>query len=183
MNCVSTLKLAVFIVVGFWFFVDHRAAPAAESGVAVQNGSVVSMEYTLTDDKGQVMDTSKGKPPLVFTKGSGQIIPGLDKELLGMKVGQEKKVQVKPEDGYGPVNPAAFQEVPKDKLPPEALKVGTMLMASGPQGQPMPVRVHEIKDSTVIVDFNHPMAGKTLFFDIKVVDIKKAGDKAAPKKQ
>lgn len=141
------------------------------------------MDYTLTDDKGQVMDTNQGKPPLVFTKGSGQIIPGLDKELLGMKVGQEKKVQVKPEDGYGPVNPAAFQEVPKDKLPPEALKVGTMLMARGPQGQPIPVRVHEIKDSTVIMDFNHPMAGKTLFFAIKIVGIKAGEEKSAPKKQ
>jgi FKBP-type peptidyl-prolyl cis-trans isomerase SlyD len=72
------------------------------------------------------------------------------------------------------VNPGAFQEVPKDKLPPEALKVGTILTAQGPQGQPIPVRVHEIKESTVIMDFNHPMAGKTLFFDIKILGVKPA---------
>jgi FKBP-type peptidyl-prolyl cis-trans isomerase SlyD len=89
-----------------------------------------------------------------------------------MKVGEEKKIQIKPEDGYGPVNPDAFQEVPKDKLPPEALKVGTMLMAQGPQGQGIPVRVHEVKDTTVIMDFNHPMAGKTLSFDVKISEIK-----------
>jgi FKBP-type peptidyl-prolyl cis-trans isomerase SlyD len=70
------------------------------------------------------------------------------------------------------INPDAFQEVPKDKLPSEALKVGTMLMAQGSQGQEIPVRVHEIKDTTVIIDFNHPMAGKTLYFDVKVSEIK-----------
>jgi FKBP-type peptidyl-prolyl cis-trans isomerase SlyD len=91
-----------------------------------------------------------------------------------MKVGEEKKVQVKPADGYGPINPEAFQEISKDKLPPEALKVGTMLMAQGPQGQGIPARVHEIKDNTVIMDFNHPMAGKTLSFDIKISEIKTA---------
>ena len=81
-------------------------------------------------------------------------------------------MQVKPEDGYGPVNPKAFQEVAKEKIPPEALKVGTVLMAQGPQGQGIPVRVHEIKDTTVIMDFNHPMAGKTLSFDVKIKEIK-----------
>jgi FKBP-type peptidyl-prolyl cis-trans isomerase SlyD len=91
-----------------------------------------------------------------------------------MKIGEEKKVQVKPEDGYGPVNPEAFQEISKDKLPPEAMKVGAMLMAQGPQGQGIPARVHEIKDNTVIMDFNHPMAGKTLSFDIKISEIKTA---------
>jgi FKBP-type peptidyl-prolyl cis-trans isomerase SlyD len=89
-----------------------------------------------------------------------------------MSVGSEKKVTVKPEDGYGPVKPEAFQEVPKDKLPPEALKVGTVLSARGPDGQTVPVRVHEIKEDTVVMDFNHPLAGKTLFFDIKVTEVK-----------
>ncbi len=94
--------------------------------------------------------------------------------MAGMSVGGEKKVTVKPEEGYGPVDPRAFQEVPKDKLPPDALKVGAMLTATGPQGQAIPVRVHEIKESTVIMDFNHPLAGKTLLFDIKITEIKTA---------
>jgi len=106
--------------------------------------------------------------------GKGEIIPGLEKEMAGMSVGGEKKVTVKPEEGYGPVDPRAFQEVPKDKLPPDALKVGAMLTATGPQGQAIPVRVHEIKESTVIMDFNHPLAGKTLLFDIKITEIKAA---------
>jgi FKBP-type peptidyl-prolyl cis-trans isomerase SlyD len=138
----------------------------------IRVGSQVALEYTLSDETGAVIESNKGKEPLSYVHGKSQIIPGLEKELSGMKVGEEKKIQVKPEDGYGPINPDAFQEIPKDKLPPEAVKVGTMLMAQSSQGQAIPVRVHEIKDTTVIMDFNHPMAGKTLSFDVKVSEIK-----------
>ena len=144
----------------------------AETEAQIREGSQVSLEYTLSDEAGTVIESNKGKQPMTYIHGKSQIIPGLEKELSGMKVGEEKKIQVKPEDGYGPVNPDAFQEVSKDKLPPEALKVGTMLMAQGPRGQGIPVRVHEIKDTTVIMDFNHPMAGKTLSFDVKIYEIK-----------
>jgi FKBP-type peptidyl-prolyl cis-trans isomerase SlyD len=81
---------------------------------------------------------------------------------------------VSPEEGYGPVNPKGFQEFPKDKIPAEGLKVGAVLMAKGPQGQEVPVRVHEIKEKTVVLDLNHPMAGKTLVFDVKVLGIEPA---------
>ncbi len=134
----------------------------------------MSFDYTHTDVSGKVIDSCKGKEPMNYTHGKGQIIPGLEKEMTGMAVGGEKKVTVKPEDAYGPVDPRAFQEVPKDKLPAEALKVGTGLMAQGPQGQGVPVRVHEIKEQTVIMDFNHPLAGKTLSFDIKITNVKPA---------
>lgn len=144
----------------------------AETEAQIREGSQVALEYTLSDEAGTVIESNKGKQPMSYIHGKSQIIPGLEKELSGMKVGEEKKIQVKPEDGYGPVNPDAFQEIPKDKLPPEALKVGTMLMAQGPQGQGIPVRVHEIKDTTVIMDFNHPMAGKTLSFDVRISEIK-----------
>ncbi|MCE3242196.1 MAG: Peptidyl-prolyl cis-trans isomerase (modular protein) [Deltaproteobacteria bacterium] len=144
----------------------------AETEAQIREGSQVALEYTLSDEAGTVIESNKGKQPMSYIHGKSQIIPGLEKELSGMKVGEEKKIQIKPEDGYGPVNPDAFQEVPKDKLPPEALKVGTMLMAQGPQGKGIPVRVHEIKDTTVIMDFNHPMAGKTLSFDVKISEIK-----------
>jgi FKBP-type peptidyl-prolyl cis-trans isomerase SlyD len=151
----------------------YLIAEAAEiSDAQIREGSQVALEYTLFDESGTVIESNKGKQPMSYIHGKSQIIPGLEKELSGMKVGEEKKIQVKPEDGYGPVNPDAFQEVPKDKLPPEALKVGAMLMAQSSQGQGIPVRVHEIKDTTVIVDFNHPMAGKTLSFDVKVSEVK-----------
>src|SRR5689334_24707095 len=165
---------AVSIVAMLIFSCDAFAQTAAKPALAIQAGSMVAFDYTLTDESGNVIDTSKGKEPMHYVHGKGQIIPGLEKELDGMSVGSEKKVTVKPEDAYGQVNPQAFQEVPKDKLPPEALKVGTVLSARGPEGQSVPVRVHEIKENTVVMDFNHPLAGKTLFFDVKVTEVKPA---------
>ena len=142
-------------------------------GQVVQDGSIVAIEYTLTDDSGKVLDSNVGKEPLTYLHGSGQIVPGLEKELTGLKVGDQKKIVVKPEDGYR-ADPNAFQEIPKDKLPPEAQKVGTMLATKGPQGETIAMRVHEVKDKTIVVDFNHPLAGKTLNFDVKVTDVRAA---------
>jgi FKBP-type peptidyl-prolyl cis-trans isomerase SlyD len=167
----STARVFILFV-GLFFNTRAFAQNTSKSGTVVQAGSVVSFEYTLTDDDGKVIDSSKGKQPMSYTQGKGEIIPGLERELAGMAVGAEKNVKVKPEEGYGPIDPKAFQEVPKEKLPPEALKVGTVLMAQGPQGQGVPVRVQEIKENTVIMDFNHPLAGKTLSFDVKITDIK-----------
>ncbi len=138
---------------------------------AVENGSNVSIEYTLKDEAGQVLDTNKGKNPLTFTQGQRQIIPGLERELIGMHAGEEKKVVVKPEDAYGPVMPNAQTEVPKDAVPKEGLKVGTPLMARSGSGETRPVVVKEIKENTVVLDLNHPLAGKTLFFDVKVLGV------------
>ena len=146
------------------------AAPSAANGT-VQNGSNVSIEYTLKDEGGQVLDTNKGKSPLTFTQGQQQIIPGLERELIGMHAGDEKKVVVKPEDAYGPIVPNAQTEVPKDAVPKEGLKVGTALMARSGSGETRPVVVKEIKENTVVLDLNHPLAGKTLFFDVKVLGV------------
>lgn len=166
------------VVFGFFALAFHGLAQQKPKETrAIANGSQVSLEYTLSDDKGKMIESNKGKEPLVYTHGNGQIVPGLEKQLLGMKVGGTKHVTVKPEDAYGPVDPKAFQEIPKAKVPPEALKVGATLVARSPQGQPFPVRVHEIKKETVVMDFNHPMAGKTLAFDVKVLDIKVAESK------
>jgi FKBP-type peptidyl-prolyl cis-trans isomerase SlyD len=175
MRMMQTRAVFYLTVFALLLFSTHLTAQTAEiTETRVREGSRVALEYTLSDETGKVIESNRGKEPMSYIHGKGQIIPGLEKELSGMKVGEEKKVQVKPEDGYGPVNPEAFQEISKDKLPPEALKVGTMLMAQGPQGQGIPARVHEIKDNTVIMDFNHPMAGKTLSFDIKISEIKTA---------
>jgi len=163
---------AVCLIALLGFGSDISAQTSAKPALAIQAGSMVAFDYTLTDESGKVIDTSKGKEPMHYVHGKGQIIPGLEKELAGMTVGGEKKVTVKPEDAYGPVNPQAFQEVPKDKIPAEALKVGAVLTATGPEGQRVPVRVHEIKENTVVMDFNHPLAGKTLLFDIKITEIK-----------
>jgi FKBP-type peptidyl-prolyl cis-trans isomerase SlyD len=145
------------------------AQAPAPSGI--QNGATVRLEYTLKDEGGQVLDTNKGGSPLVFVQGQQQIIPGLERELVGMRPGEEKKVVVKPEDAYGEMVPGARQEVPKDAIPTEGLKVGARLTARSGSGETRPVVVTEIKEATVVVDFNHPLAGKTLFFDVKVLGV------------
>jgi FKBP-type peptidyl-prolyl cis-trans isomerase SlyD len=147
------------------------AAEKAKDDKVVKDGAVVSLQYTLTGEDGKLIESNKGKDPLKYTHGKRQMIPGLEKELAGMKVGGEKHVKVKPEDAYGPVNSKAVQEVAKEKIPPDGLKVGAILHGQGPQGQPFQARVRELKEKTVVIDMNHPMAGKTLVFDVKVLDI------------
>ena len=174
-----TVKLAAALV-ALTASATFAQTPAATLG-AVQNGSTVSLEYTLKDDGGQVLDSNKGGAPLVFVQGQRQIILGLERELVGMRSGEEKKVVVAPDDGgYGPVVPGAQQEVPKDAIPQEGLKVGTQLTARSGSGEARPVTVKEIKDMTVVLDFNHPLAGKTLFFDVKILGVQAPSAPARP---
>jgi FKBP-type peptidyl-prolyl cis-trans isomerase SlyD len=157
-----------------------RSAEKIKQENVVKDGAVVSLQYSLSEENGELIESNKGKGPLKYTHGSKQIVPGLEKELTGMKVGGEKRVKVKPEDAYGMVNPKAFQEVPKEQIPANGMKVGATLAAKGPQGQEIPVRIHEIKEKTVVLDLNHPMAGKTLLFDIKILDIQPAATPSSP---
>ena len=172
---IKLLSLVALLALGM-FGQSAFSAPAEKSkdNRVVKDGLMVSLEYTLKSPEGQVLESSKGKEPLKYIHGQKMMIPGLEKELAGMKVGGEKHVTVKPEDGYGKVDPNAVQEVPKDKIPPNALKVGAVLAARSPEGMVVPMTVREIKEETVVMDMNHPMAGKTLVFDVKVVDIQPA---------
>ena len=136
--------------------------------MTITDGSKVKIDYTLTMD-GEVVDSSEGRSPLAYTQGSGQIIPGLEKALLGLEAGDEKQVVVSPQEGYGEVNPGAFRQIPKTSLPEDLVpKVGMMLAVQGPAGQSRPVKVSEVKDDSIAVDLNHPLAGKTLNFKVKV---------------
>jgi len=177
----SALISGIFI---FTLCLAGRVAAAQEetkNDAVIQDGMMVSLQYTLTGEDGKLIESNQGKEPLGYVQGRHMVIPGLEKELTGMKVGQEKHVVVKPEEAYGPVNPNAIQEVPKDKVPAEGQHVGAVLTATTPQGMPIPVRVKEVKENTVVLDFNHPMAGKTLVFDVKVLDIQAApAQTAAP---
>jgi FKBP-type peptidyl-prolyl cis-trans isomerase SlyD len=157
-----------------------RSAEKTKQENVVKDGAVVSLQYSLSEENGEHIESNKGKAPLKYTHGSKQIVPGLEKELTGMKVGDEKRAKVKPEDAYGIINPKAFQEVPKEQIPANGMKVGATLAAKGPQGQEIPVRIHEIKEKTVVLDLNHPMAGKTLLFDIKILDIQPPAAPSSP---
>ncbi len=157
------------------------AAQSIKDDKVVKDGAVVSLQYTLSGEDGKTIESNKGKEALKYTQGAKQIIPGLEKGVAGMKVGEEKRVKVKPEEGYGPINEKAFQEFPKEKIPAESLKVGAVLVARGPEGQSVPVRVHQINEKSVVIDMNHPMAGKTLVFDVKILDIQAASAPQPPK--
>ncbi|HEX5022662.1 MAG TPA: peptidylprolyl isomerase [Candidatus Binatia bacterium] len=163
--------LVVFLSSGFAY---SATAEKTKNDRVVKDGMMVSLDYTLKNPEGKTLETSKGREPLRYIHGQKMMIPGLEKELTGMKVGGEKHVTVKPEDGYGKVNPNAVQEFPKEKIPANALKVGAVLAARSPEGMVVPMTVREIKEKTVVMDLNHPMAGKTLVFDVKVVDIQPA---------
>src|SRR5262245_57024001 len=148
------------------------SAPGASSAApAIEQGSTVKLEYTLKDDAGVVIDSNKGQAPLTFTQGSAQMIPGLERQIVGMHAGEEKRVVLKPEEAFGQSDPAAQTEVTKSMLPPESLTVGARLLARNAAGEQRPVTVKEIKDQTVVLDLNHPLAGRTLVFEIKVVGV------------
>jgi len=147
-------------------------AQAPPSGAIVQDGWVVRIEYTLRDQaSGEVIQTNRGGQALSYTQGRGQLIPGLERGLAGMRVGEERRVVVPPDEGYGAADPSFRQEVPKAQIPPEALRAGAHLMARTAEGEERPVVVAEVRESTVLLDLNHPLAGKTLVFDVRVLAI------------
>lgn len=137
----------------------------------VTEGKLVKVNYTLTVD-GNVVDSSKEGEPFEFTAGNNQVIPGFEESIMGMKAGENKSFQVSPEKGYGQENPKGIQEVPRDKLPADMNpEVGMTLHATMPDGQAIPARITEIREDTIILNFNHPLAGKTLNFEVEVVDV------------
>ena len=139
---------------------------------AAKEGDTVRIHYTGTLKDGQVFDSSEGRDPLEFEVGSGMIIPGLDKAIPGMTVGDKKTVEVPALEAYGPIQPGARQAVPRAEIPADIpLEVGLQLQMQGPNGQVLPVTVAEVSDSEVTLDANHPLAGKDLTFAIEMVAI------------
>lgn len=142
--------------------------------MVIKQGDKVKVEYKGTLDDGTVFDTSEGREPLEFEVGSGQIIKGFDEAVVGMDKDQEKDINIKCDDAYGQPRPEMVQEIPRDKLPAEpAPQVGMGLMLNTPQGQ-IPAQIAEVSDDKVKIDMNHPLAGKNLNFNIKVVEVTSA---------
>jgi len=136
----------------------------------IEKGNTVEVHYTGKFIDGEVFDSSEGKDPLQFEVGSGQIIPGFETAILGKQIGDKVTVSVTPEQAYGPVREDLIVEVPADKMPGE-VEVGQLLQADGGDGQVVQVIVKEIKEEGVVIDGNHPLAGRDLIFDIEVVSI------------
>ena len=144
----------------------------ATSGPAsVETGRKNSIEYTLTLDGGEKADSNVGGEPLVFEQGAHQILPALEEALGGLKVNESRKVTLAPDEAFGEVMPQLIQEVDPEMIPAEARVKGAELAAEDAQGNQRPVRVHEVRKDKIVVDMNHPLAGKTLHFDVKVLAI------------
>lgn len=142
---------------------------------AIADGHAVTIHYRLTLDDGSIADDSFGGDPLVYLHGAQNIVPGLERQLTGKKVGETCEVVVPANEGYGEYDPAAEQTVPKSSFPPNVeLTAGMAFQTRGRNGQPMPVWIRALKGDDVVVTANHPMAGQRLNFKVEVVDVRRA---------
>ncbi|MDA8175000.1 MAG: peptidylprolyl isomerase [Nitrospiraceae bacterium] len=142
----------------------------AASKLVIKKGDLVTLDYTLRVD-GKVVDSTKGKRPFQFTAGMHEVVPGFDKAVMGMRTGQKKVFTIPPKEGYGVRDPKNISEVPRSQVPAN-VKPGMVLYQQDFRGR-RPVRVLTVKKDTVVLDFNPPLAGKTLHFSIRIVDVKR----------
>ncbi len=140
----------------------------------IENNKVVGIEYTLKDKDGAVLDSNVGSgEPLFFIQGLGTIVPGLERAMNGKELGESFDVEIKAVDGYGEHDPERSRKVPRSAIGDMDVKVGMMLQATGPEGASV-VTVSAVSDEDITIDGNHPMAGKDLYFSIKVADVRDA---------
>lgn len=138
----------------------------------IEKGKKISLEYTVFLEDGTQIDTNVGEPPLVFELGMGQMFPAIEEQIIGLKVGEQKKITLQPEDAYGHIVEEAFREVELSAIPDQFRHVGAVFGIQDPAGGIFPIRVHQINDDKAVLDFNHPLAGKSLHFDVKVISVK-----------
>ena len=140
----------------------------------IGKNAVVSIHYTLKDDAGQIMDSSSGGEPLTYLHGANNLIPGLEEELSGKSAGQSFTATIEPAQAYGETNPALVQTIDKAMFQGvDTIEPGMAFTAQGPQGQQQ-IMVTAVEGDQVTVDANHPMAGKTLHFEVEVVEVRDA---------
>ncbi|HEY0094135.1 MAG TPA: peptidylprolyl isomerase [Archangium sp.] len=141
----------------------------------IAKDSVVSIDYRLHLGDGKIIDESEPGDPLVYLHGYEEIVPGLEKALEGRKAGESLKVEVAPKDGYGEYDPDGVEEVPREDFPPDMeLEAGGIVSATDEDGDDVEFLVKEVRPKTVVIDFNDPMAGKTLHFEVTVREVRAA---------
>ncbi len=139
----------------------------------VKNNNTVKVHYKGTLSNGSVFDSSENREPLEFTIGAGNMIPGFEAAVMDMKIEETKTVTIPSTEAYGPVMDELYNEVEKAHLPEDLTpEVGMQLVSKQPDGREMIVKIAEVKDATVVIDANHPLAGEDLTFEITVVEIK-----------
>jgi FKBP-type peptidyl-prolyl cis-trans isomerase 2 len=139
----------------------------------VKENNTIKVNYTGKLSNGQIFDTSEGKEPIEFVLGQGRLIPGFEKGLIDMKLNEKKTIEIAKDQAYGDVNDNLIQEVKKTELPQDMEpKVGMGLVSKSPDGKEINLMVVEVKDESIVIDGNHPLAGHDLIFDVEVVEIK-----------
>lgn len=133
------------------------------------DGSLIAFEFTMRDAKEVEIDSNVGKEPMVFQTGVGEMMQAVEDALIEMEVGEAKRITLTPEQAYGEVSPEAFREFPLEGIPEAAREVGRKVMSRAPDGDERMVDVVGVTDDMITLDFNHPLAGMTLFFDLKVI--------------
>lgn len=142
----------------------------------VENGKTVEIEYSTSLESGEVIDTNVGKQPVSFVHGSQQIFQALEDNLAGMAAGDVKKIVLTPEMAYGPVNPEALVTLPIERLPENLREAGALVQSQTPQGETIKGQVKEVDEQKALVDFNHPLAGINLHFEIKILSVRDSGN-------
>ena len=141
----------------------------------ITKDSVVSIDYRLHLGDGKIIDESEPGDPLVYLHGYEEIVPGLEKALEGRKAGESLKVEVAPKDGYGEYDPDDVEEVPREDFPPDMeLEAGGIVSATDEDGDDVEFLVKEVRPKPVVIDFNDPLAGKTLYFEVTVREVRAA---------
>lgn len=140
--------------------------------LSVSDNRIVTIDYTLYVDGNTVAETTRGKSPLIYVQGSGQLMESLEKNIEGMKKEQKKNIVLKPEEAFGNVRKDYFVEVSLDKIPEEYRTEGSELKVLGKDGKPIKCKVDKIKKEKAVLDFNHSLAGKTLRYKVEIKDVK-----------
>ena len=141
----------------------------------IEKNKVVTINYILKDEEGKVIDSTENNPPFSYLSGSNQILPKLEEKIEGMIIGSSKNVVLEPKDAYGEYQEDAVQKVSRNEFPKDAdLQKGMSFLANTPDGKQMPFYIQEVSGNDITIDFNHPLAGKKLEFDVKLMDIRDA---------
>ena len=164
----QSIQFVQRMLVAFGTILLSSGGLTQEEEPVIDTGKNVGFEYTLTLDDGTVVESNVGGDTALFVHGEGQILPALEGAISGLGVDDQKTVSLEADDAYGPVNPEAFREIPIEQIPEDARVVGTSLSTEGYDG---PIRVHEVRDDSIVLDFNHPLAGQALTFDIRIVSV------------
>lgn len=165
-----SIRSCIAWVLAAWTGMAPTTAGSQEQ-LPVEDGKRIAIQYTLKLDDGTVASSNVGKDPLSYVQGSGDLLPALQAALVGMKRGESRAVSLPPAQAYGFVDSSALVEVPAAMIPEQARIVGARLVGKDERGKETMVRVHEVRPDRIVLDHNHPLAGETLHFDVKVLSV------------